>query len=145
MNRAETAVILAKIASGDNRRIDPPPTPGQSWHTPILDEWCAWIGDLDARDAAAAVDAHRRESTEYLTAAHIRARVTAIRRARVAAAGGVMALADGLGHLTGKAYTQALSARRDAVASGAPVAEALQITPAAPRAALTAPEGGSHT
>lgn len=78
MNIQETAAVLTKIKIGDNREIDPKGF--------VLREWHEAIGDLDFADAIEGVAMHRRESTDYLQASHVRANVQLIqtRRARAA-------------------------------------------------------------
>jgi hypothetical protein len=71
MNYEEVGKVLAKIKVGDNRQVDDQGL--------VLSEWFDSIGDLDFADAIAAVVLHRRESTEYLLPAHVRA---GARRAR---------------------------------------------------------------
>ena len=72
MNIEQTAVILAKVAALDNRN---------DTDAAIL-AWHEVIGDLDYFDALEAVAIHRRESTEYLMPAHIRAIVARLRSER---------------------------------------------------------------
>lgn len=79
MKRSQTALVLAKIAAVDNRRLDPP----DADMTPILDSWHEAIGDLGVQDCLDAVRDHRRETTEWLQPAHVRDRVIVMRRARV--------------------------------------------------------------
>jgi hypothetical protein len=71
MNYEEVGKVLAKIKVGDNRQIDDQGL--------VLSEWFDSIGDLNFADAIAAVVLHRRESTDYLLPAHVRA---GARRAR---------------------------------------------------------------
>lgn len=71
MNVTATATVLAKIQAFDRR------TAGDS---EIL-VWHEAIGDLDAADCLEAVTAHYRDSTDWLTPAHIRRHAaTAARR-----------------------------------------------------------------
>lgn len=72
MNVDELSRVVAKIRLGDNRETS----------REVLLEWFDNIGDLDYADAIEAVRMHRRESTEYLVAAHVRAGVKRIRQAR---------------------------------------------------------------
>lgn len=72
MNAAEVAAVVAKIRLGDNRETS----------REVILEWADSIGDLDFDDAVQAVRMHRRESTEYLVAAHIRLGVLRIKAAR---------------------------------------------------------------
>ena len=62
MNIEQTAAVLAKAAALDNRNTS---------EAAIL-AWHEAIGDLDFRDALAAVTVHRRESDQYLMPVHIR-------------------------------------------------------------------------
>jgi hypothetical protein len=63
VNIDELKQVVAKIQLGDNRQVD----------RLVLLEWQENIGDLNFEDARMAVTIHRRESTEYLQPAHIRA------------------------------------------------------------------------
>lgn len=72
MNAFEMKRLLAKISLGDNRQVD----------QLVIDDWMETIGFLDYRDAYQAVVAHRRESTEYLMPAHVKAGSARVRSAR---------------------------------------------------------------
>ena len=72
MNAEQVAAVVAKIRIGDNRETSPE----------VILEWLDTIGDLNFDDAIEAVRMHRRESTEYLSAAHIRANVKRLQAAR---------------------------------------------------------------
>jgi len=74
MNSQQVAAVLAKIQLGDNRETD---SAGL-----VLAEWVDSIGDLDFDDAVEAVRMHRKESTEYLLPAHVRAGVRRVRESR---------------------------------------------------------------
>ena len=74
MNNAQVAAVLAKIQLGDNRETDAAGL--------VLAEWVDSIGDLDFDDAVEAVRMHRKESTDYLTPAHVRAGVKRVRELR---------------------------------------------------------------
>ena len=74
MNAEQVALVLAKIQLGDNREID-----SQGL---VLREWHESIGDLKFEDAIEAVRLHRRESSVYLTANHIRVGAVRARDAR---------------------------------------------------------------
>ena len=74
MNNSQVAAVLAKIQLGDNREVD-----SQGL---LLREWHESIGDLRFEDAIEAVRLHRRESTAYLTANHIRVGAQRARDAR---------------------------------------------------------------
>jgi len=63
VNIEELKQVVAKIQLGDNRQVD----------RLVLLEWQENIGDLNFEDARAAVTMHRRESSDYLQPAHIRA------------------------------------------------------------------------
>lgn len=69
MTPDETKMILAKASLIDNRTVD----------LQTIRAWHEIIGPLDFTDSLKALTIHRRESTEYLTPAHI---VKNIRRAR---------------------------------------------------------------
>jgi hypothetical protein len=72
MNAEQVAAVVAKIRIGDNRETSPE----------VILEWLDTIGDLNFDDAIEAVRMHRRESTEYLAAAHLRANVKRLQAAR---------------------------------------------------------------
>lgn len=65
MNRFEMARLLAKIQLGDRRQVT----------DLVVTDWLETIGHLTYQDAYMAVVAHRRDSTDYLQAAHINQRV----------------------------------------------------------------------
>lgn len=72
MTGEELTVLLARIQVLDNRQVD----------KLTLQAWEPLMAGVDYLDAVAAVNAHFRESTEYLKPAHILGR---IRKARLAA------------------------------------------------------------
>jgi hypothetical protein len=86
MIAAQVAAVLAKIQLGDNRETDAAGV--------VLAEWVDTIGDLDYQDAIEAVRMHRKSSTVYLQAAHIRENVRLIvsRRERAARVAGPRAI-----------------------------------------------------
>lgn len=69
MNDNELALIVARVQAGDNRFVD----------RVTMSHWKETIGHLDYEDAREAVVDHFRESTEYLTAAHVTRRAAIIR------------------------------------------------------------------
>lgn len=71
MTMDELKQVVAKIQLGDSRQVD----------RLVLREWQENIGDLNFEDARTAVTMHRKESTDYLQPAHIRANA---RRAKLA-------------------------------------------------------------
>lgn len=75
MTRDQVIDLLTVIAVGDRRTV------GEA--DVIL--WGECVGDLEFGDARDAVVAHFRESTAWLTPAHVRARVAEVRRLRLAA------------------------------------------------------------
>jgi hypothetical protein len=79
MKATEMSLLLNAIALGDNRRLGDT----EDERRVVLAWWLDKIGDLDYADALRAVGDHQRESTEYLTAAHIRQRVQAMRADRL--------------------------------------------------------------
>jgi hypothetical protein len=79
MKATEMSLLLNAIALGDNRRLGDT----KDEQRVVLGWWLDKIGDLDYADALRAVGDHQRESTEYLTAAHIRQRVQAMRNDRL--------------------------------------------------------------
>lgn len=76
MNESELKQVVAKIQLGDSRQVD----------ALVLREWNDNIGMLHFGDAIEAVSMHRRESVDYLQAAHIHRNVARIVAARVEAA-----------------------------------------------------------
>lgn len=74
MNISETAAVLAKVKIGDNREVDS--------RGLVLTEWHDNIGDLVFEDAIAGVTMHRKESTDYLTFAHVRMNARRAKEAR---------------------------------------------------------------
>lgn len=70
MNTSELRLLVAKIAIIDNRKVD----------GLVLDEWFEDVGDLDFGLSIEAVKRHRRDSTEYLTPAHVRLGVEQIQK-----------------------------------------------------------------
>lgn len=125
MRRSETALVLAKIAAFDNRRLDPP----DAADTPLLNAWHEVIGDLGVTEALAAVAAHYRDSRDWLMPAHLRQRVVQARTARLAAAPGVAELMADV-HPDTPGYQQLYQARRGAIAAGATVERARILVPA---------------
>jgi hypothetical protein len=127
VKRSQTALILAKIAMGDNRRLDP----DDAVETPILDYWHEQIGDLDVRDCLAAVAEHRRSSGEYLMPVHVRDGVKRVRGARLAVVSDLgVIMGDVDGDTPGPEWLATLKARRAAIAAGAPLVEAIAACPA---------------
>jgi hypothetical protein len=82
MNGQEVGRLLGLIALGDNRK--PPKTKQEQ--DALIAWWLDKIGDLDYAACLRAVREHQRESTEYLTAAHIRQRVKDDRQAALSKA-----------------------------------------------------------
>lgn len=76
MLKSEVAALLGYISLTDNRKVDTKGILAGAWHE-SLDR------DMELADAKAAVIDHRRNSTEYLTIAHINAFNRKVRRARV--------------------------------------------------------------
>jgi|GEM_PF-7093495 len=72
MNAEQVAAVVAKIRLGDNRETS----------REVILEWVDSIGDLNFDDAVEAVRMHRKESTDYLTPAHVRAGVRRVRELR---------------------------------------------------------------
>lgn len=84
MKRSETALVLAKIAAIDNRRLDPPDADlGNPMTTPVLSAWHEIIGHLSATDCLQAVLRHRQTSTEWLMPIHVINLVATVRAERV--------------------------------------------------------------
>ena len=70
MNTDELTALLTRITILDNRPVD----------ALTIEAWEPIVGDLDFARAVDAVNAHFRESTEYLKPAHIVQRVNAYKR-----------------------------------------------------------------
>lgn len=77
MTKAQVADLLKLIYSVDGRRMNE--------ETPIA--WQGIIGDLNFTDCRQAILEHYQQSTDWLTPAHIRKRVAAVRQARINAIG----------------------------------------------------------
>ena len=75
MTRDEVVKVLARVQMDDNRQVD----------RVVVQSWVEEIGDLDFQDALEAVVLHRKETTEWLMAAHVRENVRRIRAARARA------------------------------------------------------------
>ncbi|MFD4957118.1 hypothetical protein [Microbacterium sp. NPDC058389] len=71
MNIQQTSELLARVQVIDNRRVE---------EATIL-AWHELLDDVDLPTAVEAVRLHFRESTAYLTPAHVRQNVDRIRRA----------------------------------------------------------------
>lgn len=81
MNGDEVGKLLGLMALADNRK---PPEDAEG-RKAMIAFWLSMIGDLPYADAAQAVQAHYRESREWIMAADIRRRVRAIRDHRLRA------------------------------------------------------------
>lgn len=79
MTISQIGRLFAQMSLGDNRKLPDDEEAADA----LLLWWHEQIGDLDYADALRAVGDHQRESTEYLTAAHIRQRVQAMRNDRL--------------------------------------------------------------
>lgn len=75
MNIEQTATLLAEIQLIDNRRVD----------EEVIVSWHELVGDLGFAIARESVVLHRREKTEWLTPAHVRANVERIQIAGLGA------------------------------------------------------------
>ena len=73
MTPTQIATLLAYISSIDGRHTS----------TLMAEAWSDLIGGLDFEDAKAAVQAHYRDSTEWLKPGHIVAGVKTIRAGRI--------------------------------------------------------------
>lgn len=71
MNIEQTAELLARMQLIDNRRVE----------KLTISVWHELVGDLDSGLAIEAVKLHQRESTAYLTPAHVRGNVERMLRA----------------------------------------------------------------
>jgi hypothetical protein len=84
MKRSETAIVLAKIALVDNRRLDPPDADlSDPMSTPILSAWHELIGHLQMDDCLQAVVRHRQTSTDWVLPVHVIRLVQEIRVERL--------------------------------------------------------------
>lgn len=72
MTHDEVVRVLARVQMDDNRQVD----------RVIVNSWAEEIGDLDFQDALEAVVMHRRETTAWLMAAHVRENVRRIKNMR---------------------------------------------------------------
>ena len=72
MNREETALLLARIATYDNRQVEPT----------TIAVWFDTLGHLDYYQAVEAVTEHFRTSHDYLAPVHVAEGVRRIRAAR---------------------------------------------------------------
>jgi hypothetical protein len=79
----EAGKVLGLMALADGRK---PPADSEG-RKAMIAFWLSEIGDLPYADAAQAVHAHYRESTDWCMPAHIRRRVAAMRAERLRAAG----------------------------------------------------------
>lgn len=75
MTRDEVVKVLARVQMDDNRQVD----------RVVVESWVEEIGDLEYGDAIEAVVMHRRETTVWLMAAHVRENVRRIRNAQARA------------------------------------------------------------
>lgn len=105
MNLSETDQLLTLISNVDNRNID---------DATVL-VWHEILGDLPYAECVAAMKAHFRENTEYLTPAFIRARARMLRedRSRGTAVAAIKA-ADPVRDLTPEQRSARLQARIEA-------------------------------
>lgn len=133
MNRSETALVLAKIAAIDNRRLDDP----TGRDTPILDAWHDVIGDLNARDCIEAVRIHRQQSTEWVQPAHIRSIVEDLRWNRIKDIQDGQLTPDLDGFAPIGEYLATHRARARAIEDGMPMTEAIATIP--PQKAIEGP------
>lgn len=83
MNGDEVGKLLGLMALADNRK----PPGDDEGRKAMIAFWLTMVGDLSYADAAQAVQAHYRESREWIMPADVRARVRAVRNARLIAAG----------------------------------------------------------
>jgi hypothetical protein len=72
MTPDEVVKVLARIQMDDNRQVD----------RVVVQSWVEEIGDLDFTDALEAVILHRKTTTEWLMAAHVRQNVRLIQAER---------------------------------------------------------------
>jgi hypothetical protein len=72
MTPDEVVKVLARVQMDDNRQVD----------RVVVQSWVEEIGDLGYAEALEAVVMHRRETTAWLMAAHVRENVRRIRNQR---------------------------------------------------------------
>jgi len=72
MTRDEVVKVLARVQMDDNRQVD----------RVVVESWVEEIGDLEFGDAIEAVVMHRRETTAWLMAAHVRENVRRVKAAQ---------------------------------------------------------------
>jgi phosphoribosylanthranilate isomerase len=72
MTHDEVVKVLARVQMDDNRQVD----------RVVVNSWVEEIGDLEFQEALEAVVMHRRETTQWLMAAHVRENVRRIRYMR---------------------------------------------------------------
>lgn len=106
MNESELKQVVAKIQLGDSRQVD----------ALVLREWNDNIGMLKIEDAIEAVSMHRRESVDYLQAAHIHRNVARIVAARVEAQKALEARVDFTGDPKPDNWEAMCAAYKDPVA-----------------------------
>ena len=100
MNGAEVGKLLGLMALADNRK----PPEDENARRALIAFWLSMVGDLSYADAAEAVQAHYRESREWIMPSDIRRRVREIRAERLAHAEIPAPPAE----LPGRAYIEAL-------------------------------------
>lgn len=83
MDADEVGRLLGLMALADNRK----PPEDDEGSKAMIAFWLSMVGDLAYADAAQAVQAHYRESREWIMPADIRQRVAAVRAERLRAAG----------------------------------------------------------
>ena len=85
MNGDEIGKLLGLMALADNRK----PPEDDEGRKAMISFWLSMVGDLAYPDAALAVQAHYRETREWIMPADIRSRVAELRQERLRAAGPV--------------------------------------------------------
>ena len=98
MLRSEAAKLLGYISLTDNRKVDDEGILAGAWHESLDSE-------MTLADAKAAVIDHRRNSSEYLTIAHINQFVRRLRRSRVTQHHDIPEIPPGLHQAQERAWT----------------------------------------
>lgn len=86
MDADEVGRLLGLMALADNRK----PPEDDEGRKAMITFWLSMVGDLAYADASQAVQAHYRDSRDWVMPADIRSRVAEIRQERLRAAGPVV-------------------------------------------------------
>jgi len=134
VDKMQVALVLAKIAAVDNRRLDDP----EGVETPITDAWYEALCDLSFQDCLDAVAEFRRESSEWLHPADVRERAMVKARSRNAEVSDRDLTADLDPALPGHEWVRILRERRRTISLGGSPQQAMRaITVQTVRAEVT--------